>query len=108
VTDSDTAAPAAGARFAADATGARWTFAGDLTFATAGAVFEASQALALPGSGTVDCAGIGAVDSSAIAVLLELQRRAAAEGRSLAFANVPASLRALAELYGVAEFLVPR
>jgi phospholipid transport system transporter-binding protein len=96
-----------GARFVPDAAGASWTFEGDLTFANAGVVYEATRDVPLPATGVVDCRGVGAVDSAAIAVLLELQRRAAGERRSLVFTNLPASLRALGELYGVAEILVP-
>ena len=95
--------PAAG--FEAGADGARWTYSGALTLAEAGSVLEAARALPLPVSGTVDCGGIGAVDSAAVALLLALKRRAAAENRPLSFANVPAALTALAGLYGVEELL---
>jgi phospholipid transport system transporter-binding protein len=95
----------AGGSFAADADGARWTYAGALTFAQAGSALEAAQALPLPTSGTVDCSGIGAVDSAAVAVLLALKRRAAAESCTLEFLGVPAALAALADLYGVGEML---
>ncbi len=95
--------PAGG--FANDAGAARWTYAGALTFADAGLVLEATRALPLPSSGVIDCSGVGAVDSAAVAVLLALKRRAAAENRPLAFANVPAALTALADLYGVEDIL---
>jgi phospholipid transport system transporter-binding protein len=85
--------------------GAQWTLAGPLTFADAGPVLEATRTLALPPSGVVDCSGIGAVDSAAVAVLLALKRRAAAESRPLAFAGIPAALALLADLYGVREIL---
>jgi len=94
-----------GARFAADATTGRWIYAGALTFANAADVCAAAHALPLPESGIVDCAGIGAVDSAAVAVLLELQRRATSEGRKLVFANVPPALQALGDVYGVAAIL---
>jgi phospholipid transport system transporter-binding protein len=97
------AGPAKG--FDAGADGARWTYSGALTFAEAGRVLEAVRALPLPASGTVDCGGIGAVDSAAVAVLLALRRRAAAENHPLVFARVPAALTALADLYGVEDFL---
>jgi phospholipid transport system transporter-binding protein len=97
-----------GARFAADAATGRWTFAGALTFANAADVCAAAARLPLPASGVVDCAGIRAVDSAAVAVLLLLQRRAAGEGRSLTFASLPESLAALGELYGVADILATR
>jgi phospholipid transport system transporter-binding protein len=95
--------PAAG--FDAGADDARWTYSGALTLAEAGSVLAAARALALPVSGTVDCGGIGAVDSAAVGVLLALKRRAAAENRPLSFANVPAALTTLAGLYGVEELL---
>ena len=85
--------------------GARWTLSGPLTFADAGTLLEATRTLALPASGTVDCSGIGAVDSAAVAVLLALKRRATAEGRPLAFAGIPAQLVLLADLYDVRELL---
>lgn len=100
----DVGAGAAGG-FAADPDGTRWTYAGALTYANAGPVLDAARALSLPASGTVDCSGIAALDSAAVAVLLALKRRAASEGRPLAFANLPAALTALADLYGVEEIL---
>ncbi len=86
--------------------GERWTLVGPLTFSDAGPVLESSRTLALPASGTVDCGGIGTVDSAAVAVLLALKRRAASEGRPLAFAGIPTALALLADLYGVREILV--
>jgi phospholipid transport system transporter-binding protein len=94
-----------GAGFVPDREGARWSFAGALTYANAGAVLAAANALPLPASGEVDLAGVGAVDSAAVAVLLALKRRANDEGRPLAFVNVPAALASLSELYGVEEIV---
>ena len=45
------------------------------------------------------------VDSSAVAVLLALSRRAQEEGKPLVFTEIPAALRALADLYGVEDLL---
>jgi phospholipid transport system transporter-binding protein len=91
--------------FAVAAGGARWAYAGALTFAEAGPVVAAASALPLPTEGIVDCSGIGAFDSTAVAVLLALKRRAAVEGRTLDFAGLPARLEALAKLYDVEEIL---
>jgi phospholipid transport system transporter-binding protein len=96
----------AGPGFAADAGGARWVGTGDLTFANAGAVHAASLAMPLPTSGNVALGGVTAVDSSTVALLVALKRRAAGEGRALGFADVPGALTALAGLYGVEEMLV--
>ncbi len=96
----------AGAVFAGDENDARWTCEGALTYANAGAVLAATAALPLPTTGEVDLADIGAVDSTAVAVLIALKRRAAEEGKPLTFVNVPAAITALADLYGVEEILV--
>ena len=87
------------------AVGDRWNYAGALTFANATAVFEGSSELALPVGGKVDLAGIGQADSTAVAVMLALKRRAAREGKSIAFASVPPGLHRLARVYGVEELL---
>jgi phospholipid transport system transporter-binding protein len=81
--------------------GARWTYAGALSFANAEAVLESAGALPLPSSGVADLAGLEHADSAALAVLLALRRRAAAEGRTLAFASVPDSVVSLARVYGI-------
>ena len=81
--------------------GARWEYAGTLTFENAEAVLEAARTLALPSRGVADLAGLAHADSAALAVLLALKRRAAAEKTPIAFTSVPASLVSLARVYGV-------
>lgn len=81
--------------------GARWTYAGALTFANAEAVLESTGSLPLPSSGVADLSGLEHADSAALAVLLALKRRAAAEGTMLAFASVPDSIVSLARVYGI-------
>ena len=95
----------AGITAAAD--GSRWIAAGALTFDTAAELFAAAQSLPLPASGVVDCAGIAAVDSSAVALLLSMRRRAAEAGMALSFEGVPPPLASLAQLYGVEAFIEP-
>ncbi len=92
------------AGFAPDDDGC-WTYAGPLNFANAGVVLAATKALTLPARGDVDLDNIGAIDSSAVAVLVALARRASEEGRPLRFTHVPPVLVALAEAYGVGEIL---
>ena len=93
------------AGFAPDHQGARWSYVGSLTFANAGPVLAATSALALPTDGEIDLENVGTIDSSAVAVLLALKRRAEEEGKPLRFARVPAPLLALAEVYGVESIL---
>ena len=59
----------------------------------------------LPDRLTIDFAGVTAVDSSAVALLLEWRRRALAHKKELAFVNLPVNLLSLAELYGVTELI---
>jgi len=103
MTSAPDAAPVRG--FVAEMDGARWSYEGPLTFDEAGRVLTASHALALPREGEIDLGGMGAFDSAAVAVLVALARRAAGEGRMLHFAGLPLALGALAELYGVRDFL---
>ena len=87
------------------APGSCWTIAGALTVDSAAAVLAASEDAELPATGVITLRGLRAVDSAAIAVLLSWRRRAAAESKTLTFADVPASLVALAQLYGVEGLL---
>lgn len=63
-------------------------------------------ALQFTGPGvTVDLSGVTDVDSSALSLLLEWRRAAARSGREVHYRNLPASMKSLAELYGVTELL---
>src|SRR5207249_10570884 len=80
--------------FTATETG--WSFAGALTLDDAAGVLDASTSMRLPESGIVDFRGMMHADSAALAVIIALRRRAAAEGRTLAITGLPPSLRSLA------------
>jgi phospholipid transport system transporter-binding protein len=54
-----------------------------------------------------DAAALTRFDSSALAVLLECRREALALGKTFSVSRLPARLRELATLYGVAELLPP-
>ena|SRR5688572_10345892 len=82
---------------------------GALSFETLPGVLAQSGEYAaradLPERLTIDFSRITAVDSSAVALLLEWRRQAAARGKRLEFVNLPPNLLALADLYGVAEII---
>jgi phospholipid transport system transporter-binding protein len=84
---------------------------GELSFETIPAVLEESTQYAarpdLPDRLTVDFSGVTGVDSAAVALMLDWRRMAVKRGKTLVFANLPANLLALAELYGVAELIQP-
>jgi phospholipid transport system transporter-binding protein len=52
-----------------------------------------------------DAGALAKFDSSALAVLLECRREALALGKSFSVSRMPARLRDLATLYGVAQLL---
>lgn len=59
-----------------------------------------------PGDAAVaDASALARFDSSALAVLLECRREALARGKTFSVSRLPARLRDLASLYGVAELL---
>ena len=87
--------------FAVTDDGSAWRYDGALTFDNAGVVLDSSRALVLPTSGRIDLSSMGHADSSALAVIFALKRRAKAEDRVLAFEGVPSSLASLARVYGV-------
>jgi phospholipid transport system transporter-binding protein len=82
---------------------------GALSFDTLPGVLAQSAEYAartdLPERLTIDFSRIGNVDSSAVALLLEWRRQAAARGKRLDFVNLPPNLLALADLYGVADLI---
>jgi phospholipid transport system transporter-binding protein len=53
----------------------------------------------------VDAGALRVVDSSAVAVLLELRRQLLAQGKTLELLDPPQRLRDLVALYGVGELL---
>ena len=87
--------------------GDRCTVRGPLTIAHVTAALAESVALFKAPRVLVDLSGVTEVDSAAVSLLLEWRREAAKANRKIEFANLPASLRSLAELYGVLEFIAP-
>ena len=82
---------------------------GALSFETLPAVLEQSERYAarddIPDCLTIDFSAVTGVDSSAVALLLEWRRQAADRGKRLEYVNLPATLLALAQLYGVADLI---
>lgn len=76
-----------------------------LVMANARGLLDAGRGFLQPGEVLFDLGAVVEADSSAIAFMLGLIRAAAPVGASVKFANAPAGVRSLAELYGVAELL---
>lgn len=78
---------------------------GALTLANAADLLRQGKAAIGDGVRSVDMGEVGELDSSALALLLALQREARRLGRDLALTSLPQDLTTIARLYGVAELL---
>lgn len=54
---------------------------------------------------TLDFSGVDEVDSSALALILEYRRAAESAGKRVSVSNLPASLKTMADLYGVTDLI---
>ena len=68
-------------------------------------LLEAGRDALLAGEQVIDLGQVVEADSSALAVMLGWMRAASLLRSTVKFANIPAGVRSLAELYGVAELL---
>mgnify|MGYP001767234431 CR=1 FL=1 len=76
-----------------------------MVMANASGLLEAGRSALQPGEQVFDLGHVGDADSSAVAVMLGWVRVASRSRSTLKFAHIPAGVRSLAELYGVAELL---
>ena len=53
----------------------------------------------------ISFAGVTDIDTAALSLIMEWQRRALAMKCTISFTNLPANLNSLAELYGVTSFI---
>lgn len=77
-----------------------------LTVNNAKSILEGGLRAIESGQTKIDLAQLTAVDSAAVATLLEWQRAALERGHVLTFTNLPPNLQSLIELYGVADLLL--
>jgi phospholipid transport system transporter-binding protein len=85
--------------------GNRLAIAGPLLMPNIRQVLEAGSAEVQHGADVADLGAVTEVDSSAVALLLELQREARRDRRMLRCINVPSNLMTLGDLYGVTQWL---
>jgi len=85
--------------------GNRLTVQGAVTIDNVVAVTEQAAVLFDGDDLVIDLAQVTEVDSSAVSMLLEWQRKARSHNRQLHFTNLPNTLKSLAQLYGVSELI---
>ena len=86
-------------------TGNRWEITGDIEINNATALLAASQKLEMVSNTQIDFSKVAEIDTAAISLIFEWKRRAIAENKQLSFLNLPANLKSLTQLYGVAELI---
>ncbi len=82
-----------------------WYLSGDMVMETVSQLLNESKALTLAGETQLDLSAVTDVDTSAVSLILELQRRAKAENARLALIKIPPNLTSLIQLYGVDTFI---
>jgi phospholipid transport system transporter-binding protein len=85
--------------------GDRLLIEGPVTISTVTALLAQMRELLAAGVAVLDFKGVTDVDSAAVALALECMREAERRSLALSFANLPAALENLAELYSVSELL---
>lgn len=83
----------------------QWHVSGDIFMDNANAILSQSDALLMADAIEIDFSAVTDVDTAALSLIMEWQRRAVASKCKVTFANLPANLTSLAALYGVTEFI---
>ncbi len=83
----------------------QWIVSGSILVDNANAVLIESNVLDMQDGLRVNLAGVSDVDTAALSLLMEWQRRAIATNSKILFTHLPEDLRSLADLYGVSEFI---
>lgn len=78
---------------------------GPITISNVVSVLEQGIALFDQPDLVIDLEQVTEVDSSAVSMLLEWQRKAREHNQQLYFSNMPKNMKNLAELYGVSELI---
>jgi len=85
--------------------GNQWHVSGEILVDNANAVLIESKALEMANNLQVDFSAVTDIDTAALSLLMEWQRRAIASNKKIVFTHLPESLHSLATLYGVADFI---
>jgi len=83
----------------------QWFITGGILMDNANSVLAESKALEMADDLQVSFSGVTDVDTAALSLLIEWQRRAIAANKKIKFIHLPESLLSLAALYGVTDFV---
>lgn len=82
-----------------------WHVSGDVRVDSAQVIFSESATFVMGEVVEVDFSDVTDVDTAALSLMMEWQRRALTSRTKITFSHVPANLISLAALYGVTEFI---
>jgi len=83
----------------------QWYVSGDILVDNANAVLNDSNALEITDNLQIDLSAVNDVDTAALSILIQWQKRALAANKVVKFNKLPKNLISLAELYGVTDFI---
>lgn len=83
----------------------QWHVSGAILMDNANAVLTESDALHIENDLEINLSKVSDVDTAALSLLMEWQRRAQQAGKKVTFTHLPDNLMSLATLYGVADFI---
>lgn len=83
----------------------QWRVSGDLLMNNACKILNQSVTLDMVDHLEVDFSNVTDVDTSALSLIMEWQRRAVKASHQIRFTHLPVNLASLADLYGVKEFI---
>lgn len=83
----------------------QWHISGEILMDNANTVLAQSNAFDIQDDLQINLSQVTDVDTAALSLLMEWQRRVHAAGKKVTFTHLPESLMSLAKLYGVADFI---
>lgn len=83
----------------------QWYVSGEILMDNANAVLAESKLFNVHDDLQINLSKVTDVDTAALSLLMEWQRRVNAAGKKISFSHLPDSLMSLAKLYGVADFI---
>jgi len=83
----------------------QWYVSGDILVDNANAVLNESNALEITDNLQIDLSAVNDVDTAALSILIQWQKRALAANKAVVFNRLPKNLISLAALYGVTDFI---
>lgn len=83
----------------------KWHISGDVHMDNAHLILAESKDFLMGKDVEIDFSDVTDVDTAALSLIMEWQRRATASNCKVTFSNLPANLTSLAALYGVTEFI---